>query len=102
MLVTDMSKTKMLATSPQGEPSYAHLLPIVEYAIEQGCRFETGWPDRPFHATRNGFECDMLGTLTMEDIAVHFELPVTIKIGGPHDRCIWDRENNIKLCIYRE
>lgn len=102
MLKGVMSKITISAESPIGEPIHAHFMPLIEFALAKGCRFDTTWLERPFHATRNGSECKMYGNLSMEDIAKHFELPPTITIGGPHNRCLWDRENNIQLCIFRE
>ena len=100
MLETDMSKTKIQAESPKDEPTYAHLMPIIEYALEKGCCFDTTWLERPFHATRNGLECDMYGSMSIEEVLAHFELPETIKLGGQNNRCILDKENNIQFCIH--
>jgi len=97
-----MSKTKIRAEASIGEPIHAHFMPIIRFALDKGCRFDTTWLERPFAATKNGAVFNMYGNLSMAGVAAHFELPETIKIGGPHDRCIWDRKNNIKLCIYRE
>lgn len=102
MLQGVMSKTKISAASAMGALIHAHLMPIIEFALAKGCRFDTTWLERPFAATKNGAVCDLYGELSMEDIAAHFELPKTIKIGGPHKRCIWDSESNIKLCIHPE
>jgi len=96
-----MDKMKIEREAPRSEPIWAHLIPVLEYAVEQGCRFKTGNFEHPFTSTKNGLMCHMNGSVSMEDLDAKFALPPTIEFGGPHNHCLWDKRSNITLCIHR-
>lgn len=97
-----VNKIKIKEYSDVNEPYYTHLIPIVDYAIENGCHYTDTNAKRPFASTKSGFICHLTGKLKMQDVAQNFELPETIVVGGHNQACLFDLENNIQLCIYRE
>lgn len=97
-----MTKIKIKPNSAEGEPIWAHLVPLVEFAISKGCSFNGTSAQKPFQATKSGDVCNLRGSVTMEDIEAHFDLPDTFIFGGPHRRCVRDKAQNITLCIFRE
>jgi len=54
------------------KPIYDHLRPVLNYALDKGCRFTKTTHSLPFSSTPNGEYCR---------------------------ECLWDKKNNITLCI---
>jgi len=81
------------------KPIYDHLRPVLNYALDKGCRFTKTTHSLPFSSTPNGEYCEMEGPLTMAQLKEVFDFPETIEITSGNRECLWDKKNNITLCI---
>ena len=87
-----------IAPSSDGGHIWGHLLPIVSFCLDNGCKLDLTTPEAPFYQGRDGSAiCHMVGDITTHDISEKFALPESITL---NEGRISDKRSPVDIIIY--
>ncbi len=87
-----------IAASSDGHDIWGHLLPIVEYCLDNGCKVDLKTPESPFYQGRDGAAiCYLVGDISIQNITDIFLFPDSVTCKDGH---IADKKNPVNIIIY--